>query len=156
VKYRIEWLINQIGFIIVVLILSKVKYSVMFKNTVAISGFSVFDVPKAKEFYNGLLGIDITEAMGMITLHLAGGGQVFVYPKPNHQPATFTVLNFKVTDIDKTVDELTALGVTFEHYGEPIPTDEKGILRGLSKNYGPDIAWFKDPSGNILSVLQEK
>ena len=129
----------------------------MFKNTPAKSGFSVFDVPKAKEFYHGLLGVDVEEGgMGIITLKLAGGGEVFVYPKPNHEPATYTVLNFIVDDIDKTVDELTAKGIKFEHYDNPIKTDEKGILRGLEKNYGPDIAWFKDPSGNIISVLQDK
>jgi len=128
----------------------------MFKETKAISGFSVNDVAKAKEFYHGLLGLEISEGMGIMTLHLAGGGEVFVYPKPNHLPATFTVLNFKVADIDKTVDELTGLGITFEQYNEPVKTDEKGILRGREKGYGPDIAWFKDPAGNILSVLQEK
>ena len=94
--------------------------------------------------------------MGIITLQLAGGGKVFVYPKPNHQPATFTVLNFLVDNIDGVVDELMKKGITFEQYNEPIKTDEKGILRGLSVGRGPDIAWFKDPSGNIISVLQDK
>ena len=128
----------------------------MLKNTEAISGFSVFDIQKAKEFYHGLLGIDFTENRSVITLHLAGGGKVFIYPKPNHVPATFTVLNFIVDDIDKAVDELIGKGITFEQYDKPAQTDEKGILRGLAKNYGPDIAWFKDPSGNILSVLQQQ
>jgi catechol 2,3-dioxygenase-like lactoylglutathione lyase family enzyme len=129
----------------------------MFKNTTAKSGFSVSDVQQAKEFYHDLLGIDIDEgSMGIITLKLAGGGEVYVYPKPNHLAATYTVLNFIVDDIDKTVDELTTKGITFEYYDDPIKTDEKGILRGLEKGYGPDIAWFKDPSGNIISVLQEK
>jgi catechol 2,3-dioxygenase-like lactoylglutathione lyase family enzyme len=128
----------------------------MFKNTKAISGFSVYDVQKAKEFYQGLLGLEVSEGMGIMTLHLAGGGEVFVYPKPNHLPATFTVLNFKVADIDNTVDELTRLGISFEQYDKPIKTDAKGVLRGISSGNGPDIAWFKDPAGNILSVLQEK
>ena len=126
----------------------------MFKNTKAYSGFSVNDMQKAKEFYNGTLGIEVSEnEMGIMNLHIAGGTKIIVYPKPNHEPATFTILNFNVDDVDKAVDELTQTGIKFEQYdfGE-IKTDEKGIMRG--NGYGQDIAWFKDPAGNILSVLK--
>ena len=126
----------------------------MFKNTKALSGFSVNDLQKAKAFYHDTLGIEVTEeGMGILTLHISGGGKVIVYPKPNHEPATFTILNFPVPDIEKAVDELISKGITFEQYGEPMKTNEKGIVRGDGR--GPDIAWFKDPAGNILSVLQE-
>ena len=124
----------------------------MFKDTKAFSGFSVDDTAKAKEFYEGKLGLEVTEGMmGILTLHLAGGGKVIIYPKPNHVPATFTILNFPVDDVEKAVDELTAKGITFEHYEGEYGTDEKGIMRGK----GPDIAWFKDPAGNFISVLKE-
>ena len=128
----------------------------MFKDVHAFSGFSVDNIDKAKEFYKGVLGLKVTaDEMGGIVLHVAGGNPIFVYPKPNHEPATFTILNFPVDDIDKAVDELKAKGVEFEHYDmENIETDEKGIARG-EKGMGPDIAWFKDPAGNILSVLHE-
>jgi len=122
----------------------------MFKDTKAFSGFSVDDIPKAKEFYSGTLGLEVTEENGMLTLHIAGDTVILVYPKDNHIPATFTILNFPVDDVDRAVDELTAKGVEFEHYDlEDLKTDERGIARGQ----GPDIAWFKDPAGNILSVL---
>lgn len=125
----------------------------MFGTTKAFSGFSVNDLQKAKEFYHGKLGIEVSEnEMGILTLHLGSGAEVIIYPKPNHQPATFTILNFPVDNIDKAVDELIAKGITFEQYGEPIKTDEKGIVRGNGR--GPDIAWFTDPAGNILSVLE--
>ena len=125
----------------------------MFKNTKAVSGFSVNDLQKAKEFYQDTLGLEVTEGiMGILTLHISGGGEIFVYPKPNHVPATFTILNFPVPDIEKAVDDLTQLGITFEQYDEPMKTDKKGILWGNGR--GPDIAWFKDPAGNILSVLK--
>ncbi|MEP6611247.1 MAG: VOC family protein [Mucilaginibacter sp.] len=126
----------------------------MFKNTKAFSGFSVNDMQKAKEFYNGTLGIEISEnEMGIMTLLIAGGTKIVVYPKPNHEPATFTILNFNVDDVDKAVDGLIAKGIKFEQYDfGQIKTDEKGIMRG--NGYGPDIAWFKDPAGNILSVLK--
>jgi len=125
----------------------------MFKNMKAVSSFSVNDLQKAKDFYKDTLGLEITEGtMGVLTLHISGGGEIFVYPKPNHVPATFTILNFPVPDIEKAVDDLMQLGITFEQYDEPMKTDEKGILRGNGQ--GPDIAWFKDPAGNILSVLQ--
>jgi predicted enzyme related to lactoylglutathione lyase len=125
----------------------------MFRETKAFSGFSVNDIQKAKEFYGQTLGLEVTEeAMGILTLHIAGGSKIIAYPKPNHTPATFTILNFPVTDVEKTVDELTARGVQFEQYDfGQMKTDSKGIVRG----YGPTIAWFKDPAGNILSVLQE-
>src|SRR5712692_10583458 len=123
----------------------------MFQVKAAFSGFSVNDLAKAKAFYAETLGLQVDdEGVGM-RLHLPGGGTVFAYPKDNHQPATFTILNFAVDNIDEAVDELTNRDVTFEHYENV--TDEKGILRGISKNQGPDIAWFKDPAGNFLSVI---
>ncbi|SPL94173.1 possible cell wall protein [[Actinomadura] parvosata subsp. kistnae] len=121
----------------------------LFDTSKAFSGFSVNDVEAAKRFYGETLGIHVTEEHGMLTLHL--GGDVLVYPKgPAHAPATFTVLNFPVEDIDKAVDELTARGVRFERY-DGFEQDARGILRGGD---GPPVAWFTDPSGNILSVLQ--
>jgi predicted enzyme related to lactoylglutathione lyase len=126
----------------------------MFRQTKAFSGFSVNDIQKAKEFYGQTLGLEVTEeAMGILTLHISGGGKIIIYPKPNHTPATFTILNFPVTDVEKTVDELTSRGVQFEQYDfGQMKTDKKGIVRGQ----GPTIAWFKDPAGNILSVLEER
>lgn len=127
----------------------------MFKDTQAFSGFSVDNTEKAKEFYSSTLGLEVSETNGMLMLHIVTGADILVYPKGDaHIPATYTVLNFPVDDIDHAVDALTARGVTFEQYQSM--TDEKGISRGLSKNQGPDIAWFKDPAGNIFSVLQEK
>jgi catechol 2,3-dioxygenase-like lactoylglutathione lyase family enzyme len=125
----------------------------MFKDTKAFSSFSVNDLQKAKEFYGGLLGLDISETPEGLALSIAGGGRVFIYPKPNHAPASFTVLNFPVDDIGAAVDALTKRGVRFEKYEGEIKTDEKGIHRGES---GPHIAWFKDPAGNILSVLEDR
>lgn len=126
----------------------------MLQNSNAFSGFSVDDLSKAKSFYQGILGLDVVEdEMGFLSLHFSGGGNVIIYPKPNHKPATFTVLNFPVNDIDQTVDGLTAKGIKFEQYSGPIQTDEKGICR---ESGGPLIAWFKDPAGNILSVLEEE
>ena len=113
------------------------------------SGFSTNDIAKTRAFYGETLGLDVTEANGMLTLHLAGGGTVLIYPKENHEPASFTVLNFPVDDIDGTVDRLTGAGVEFERY-EGAGQDERGIARA----YPPPIAWFKDPAGNILSVIQ--
>jgi catechol 2,3-dioxygenase-like lactoylglutathione lyase family enzyme len=126
----------------------------MFKPTVAFSGFSVNDLDEARAFYSEKLGLKVTEAGAGLHIHVPGSKvPVFMYPKGGaHQPATFTILNFKVDDIESTVDELMGRGITFEIYEN---TDEKGILRGLTNDMGPDIAWFKDPSGNILSVLQE-
>ena len=123
----------------------------MLENSKGFSGFSVDDVPKAKDFYANTLGLEVTEDDGRLTLHLAGDRPVLVYPKPNHAPASFTVLNFPVDDIEAVVDELTARGVHFERYeGTPAETDDKGIFRGRS----PLIAWSKDPAGNVLSVVK--
>lgn len=126
----------------------------MFKDTKAFSGFSVNDLEAAKEFYAKILGIDVEENPQGLVLKITGGKGIFVYPKDDHIPATYTILNFSVDDIDQAVAGLKGKGITFEHYDNM--TDEKGIARGLSQNQGPDIAWFKDPAGNILSVLQEK
>jgi predicted enzyme related to lactoylglutathione lyase len=123
----------------------------MFTDTKAFSGFAVNDVPKAKAFYSETLGLNVSEEYGLLTLHIAGGTNVLVYPKDDHTPATFTILNFPVDDIDKAVDQLIERGVQFERY-DHIETDEKGIFRGE----GPLIAWFTDPAGNVLSVLQER
>lgn len=128
----------------------------MFKDTHAFFSFSVDDLQKAKHFYGETLGLEVSETKEGLGLKIAGGGDVFIYPKPNHEPATFTVLNFPVTDIEKAVDALSKLGVTFEHYEGEMKTDEKGIFRGADGNAGPNIAWFKDPAGNILSVVEEK
>jgi catechol 2,3-dioxygenase-like lactoylglutathione lyase family enzyme len=122
----------------------------MFRNTKAFSSFSVDDLQKAKKFYSETLGLEVSEEMGL-QLHLSGGTKVFVYPKPNHTPASFTILNFPVDNIEEAVDKLTKLGVRFEKYEGDLKTDEKGIFRG----HGPTIAWFKDPAGNVLSVLQQ-
>ncbi len=127
----------------------------MFRDTKAFSGFSVDDTAAAKAFYGDTLGLNVSEIdeqYGMIALHIADGQDILIYPKPNHRPATYTVLNFPVDDIDKAVDELAERGVTFERYAE-FQQDEKGIQRGEG---GPLIAWFKDPAGNILSVLQDR
>lgn len=121
----------------------------MFTNAKAFSGFAVDDLAKAREFYGGILGLKVTADEGLMTLHLAGGRDTFVYEKPDHAPANYTILNFVVGDVDQAVDGLTALGVHFEHYSG-FDQDEKGIARGT-----PTIAWFKDPAGNILSVLEE-
>jgi catechol 2,3-dioxygenase-like lactoylglutathione lyase family enzyme len=123
----------------------------MFANTKAFSGFAVDDVQKAQEFYGDTLGLKTSEEHGVLTLHLAGDRPTLIYPKPDFEPATYTILNFPVDDVDKAVDELAARGVRFERY-EGFDQDEKGIFRGG----GPYIAWFKDPAGNILSVLQER
>ncbi len=123
----------------------------MLGDSKAFSGFSANDIEKAKEFYGRTLGLKVSESNGLLTLHLAGGNDVLIYPKPNHTPATFTVLNFPVDDVDQAVDELTKRGVRFEIYDLPdVKTDKKGIMRGN----GPTIAWFKDPAGNILSVIE--
>ena len=125
----------------------------MFKNVKAFSSFAADDIQKAKEFYGRTLGLEISEAEEGLGLKIAGGSEVFIYPKPNHQPATFTILNFPVDNVEAAVDQLTRLGVRFEHYDEPMKTDAKGIHLGTP---GPNIAWFKDPAGNILSVLERK
>ena len=123
----------------------------MFKDSKAFSGFSVDDIPRAKQFYGETLGLNVSEEPAGLGLQLGGGGVVFIYPKEDHAPATFTVLNFPVDDVEKAVDELTQKGVRFERYEGELQTDENGIFRGE----GPTIAWFKDPAGNVLSVLEE-
>ena len=122
----------------------------MLENSKAFSGFSVDDIPAAKKFYGDTLGLKVVEENGLLGLQLAGENRILVYPKENHEPASFTILNFPVDDVDKAVDELTARGVNFERY-EGFDQDDRGIMRGQ----GPDIAWFKDPAGNVLSVLNE-
>lgn len=125
----------------------------MLQNSKAFSSFSVDDVKKAKEFYQEVLGLEVKDnPMGVIEVVVSGSSNILLYPKPNHVPATFTVLNFPVKDIDQAADELIAKGVKFEIYNqESIKTDQKGISRG---NGGPNIAWFRDPAGNILSILE--
>ncbi len=127
----------------------------MFETTKAFSSFSVDDIPAAREFYTETLGLRVSdlhmpEEYVLLTLHIAGDWEVLVYPKPEHTPATFTVLNFRVDDIDQAVDELTERGVRFERY-DGFDQDSKGIARGG----GPLVAWFTDPAGNALSVIQE-
>ena len=122
----------------------------MFEHSKAFSGFSVDDIPKARQFYGETLGLRVSEENGLLTLHIVGDRNTVIYPKDDHTPATFTILNFPVDDVDKAVDELTARGVRFERY-EGFDQDEKGVFRGA----GPLIAWFKDPAGNILSVIQQ-
>ena len=123
----------------------------MFKETKAFSSFSVNDINQAKEFYSQTLGLEVSEMNDMLNLHIAGGSNILIYPKPNHTPATFTILNFPVANVEEAVEELTKRGVRFEIYDEEnLKTDEKGIFGGE----GPKIAWFKDPAGNILSVLE--
>jgi predicted enzyme related to lactoylglutathione lyase len=125
----------------------------MLGESKAFSGFSANDISKAKEFYGRTLGLEVSESNGLLTLHLAGGNNVLIYPKANHTPAAFTVLNFPVENVDQAVDELAKRGVRFETYDFPgIKTDKKGIMRGN----GPTVAWFKDPAGNILSVIEQK
>ena len=123
----------------------------MFANTTAFSGFAVDDLEAAKKFYGETLGLRTSEHYGLLTLHLAGDRDTLVYPKPDHVPASYTILNFQVDDIEAAVDELVRAGVRFERY-EGMDQDDRGINRGG----GPYIAWFKDPAGNILSVLQER
>ena len=126
--------------------------STMFKGAKAFPSFSVNDLTKAKQFYGTTLGLEVRELPEGLDVKLGNNLNVFLYPKPNHTPATFTVLNFPVDDIDDAVDELTNVGVRLEHYDTAeIRTDEKGIMRGP----GPQVAWFKDPAGNVLSVIQE-
>ena len=125
----------------------------MLKHSKAFSGFSVDDLQKAKKFYTEILGIEVKDnPMGLIELHIEGSNYIIIYPKPNHEPATFTILNFPVDNIDKAVDELISKGIKFEQYEGEIKTDEKGICLNPQ---GPKIAWFKDPAGNILSVIEE-
>ena len=123
----------------------------MFRDTKAFSGFAVDDIERAKEFYGETLGLKVTEDEGLLTLHITGDRGTLIYPKPDHTPAEYTILNFPVDDIEKAVDALAERGVAFERYeGMETETDEKGVFRGG----GPLIAWFKDPAGNVLSVIQ--
>lgn len=131
----------------------------MYTTHAAFSGFSVDDLAKAKTFYTKVLGLELKDEKMGLSFNLPGGGHVFIYEKNDHEPATFTILNLVVDNIDDAVDTLVDKGVVFEHYdmtaeGGPA-ADDKGIIRGRSHNMGPDIAWFKDPAGNILSVLQD-
>jgi catechol 2,3-dioxygenase-like lactoylglutathione lyase family enzyme len=121
----------------------------MLTNAKAFSGFAVDDIERAREFYGETLGLRTSEQNGLLTLHLAGDRDTLIYPRPNHVPADYTILNFPVDDIDAAVDGLAGRGVHFESY-DGFDQDEKGIFRGG----GPYIAWFKDPAGNVLSVLQ--
>jgi catechol 2,3-dioxygenase-like lactoylglutathione lyase family enzyme len=122
----------------------------IFKNTKAFSSFSVNDLEEAKKFYGQTLGLEVSESEEGLNLHIKGGNDVFIYPKPDHVPATFTVLNFIVDDVDRTVDELTKLGIRFQIYDKgELKTDDKGIFQGK-----PKIAWFRDPAGNFLSILE--
>jgi catechol 2,3-dioxygenase-like lactoylglutathione lyase family enzyme len=123
----------------------------MFADTEAFSGFSVSDLDQARKFYSETLGVPVTEEYGLLTLHLAGGRNTLIYPKADHTPATYTILNFVVDDIEAAVDELVSRGVSFERY-PGMDQDARGVNRGG----GPFIAWFTDPAGNILSVLQER
>jgi predicted enzyme related to lactoylglutathione lyase len=123
----------------------------MLPYTRAYSGFAVDDVSKARQFYQDTIGLRVTEEYGMLHLHIGNDTEVLVYPKPGHVPAPFTILNFQVEDIDKAVDELVARGVEFQRY-DGMKTDAKGIFRAE----GPYIAWFTDPAGNTLSILQER
>ncbi len=125
----------------------------MLSDSKAFSSFSVNDIQKAKDFYGRTLGLEVSESEGLLRLPLAGGTNVLIYPKSNHAAASFTILNFPVDNVERAVDELTKRGVRFEIYDEPnLKTDKRGIFRGG----GPVIAWFKDPAGNILSVLEQK
>ncbi|MCX5196028.1 VOC family protein [Streptomyces sp. NBC_00249] len=122
----------------------------MFEGSKPFSGFSVDDIAEAKRFYGETMGLRVSEDKGMLFLHLADDTTVLVYPKDNHEPASFTILNFPVPDVEQAVDRLTAAGVVFERY-PGFATDDKGIVR---EEQGPAIAWFKDPAGNVLSVLE--
>ena len=122
----------------------------MFRDTRAFSGFAVPDTDAAKDFYGGTLGLEVTDEDGLLTLHVAGDRPILIYPKPDHEPANYTILNFPVADIDRAVDDLAAAGVEFESYTGDLETDAKGVFRKA----GPPIAWFRDPAGNILAVLE--
>ena len=119
----------------------------------AFNGFSVNDLAAAKDFYGTTLGVQLEEIPAGLRLKIGNG--ILVYPKKDHQPATFTMLNFRVGDIDQAVDALTQRGVQFQHYAQIPQMDDKGVMRARAHHMGPDIAWFTDPAGNILAVLQE-
>jgi catechol 2,3-dioxygenase-like lactoylglutathione lyase family enzyme len=126
---------------------------IMFKPSAMFSGFSVNDMAKAKEFYGKTLGLAFKDDMGGTRLQLPNASEVWIYQKDDHQPATYTMLNFIVDNIDAALDELLQSGIVFEQY-PGLPQDEKGVMRGKSKNMGPNIAWFKDPAENILAVVE--
>ena len=125
----------------------------MLKGSDAFRGFSVNDMDAAREFYSGTLGLPVDQEGPGLRLRVAGPNGIFIYSKEDHVPATYTILNFRVDDIDNAVDELADKGVKFEHYEKM--TDKKGVARGIDSGQGPDIAWFKDPAGNFLSILKE-
>ena len=128
----------------------------MFQDAKAYSGFSTNDIPKTKDFYGRVLGLEVSEDYGMLRIRLGSGATVIVYPKADHTPASYTMLNFPVQDVDAAVRDLVSQGVVMEQYNnKDMPQDANGVLRGIKVGMGPDIAWFKDPAGNILSVLQE-
>ena len=127
----------------------------MFKDTPVVNGFSTNDIEQAKDFYANTLGFKVDENEGgILTLHFVNGGRTFIYPKPDHQPATFTIMNIMVGDIEQAVNDLIAKGVKFEHY-DSANADVKGIVWGKKVSMGPNIAWFKDPAGNVLSLLED-
>lgn len=130
----------------------------MFNPVNAFSGFSVNNLDETEAFYGKTLGLEVKKEGVGLRIQLPGGGSAFTYPKPDHQPATFTILDFVVDNIDEAIDELTQRNVQFEHYDMTFgdaTVDDRGIMRGLAHDMGPDIAWFKDPAGNIIAVLQE-
>jgi catechol 2,3-dioxygenase-like lactoylglutathione lyase family enzyme len=126
----------------------------VFQQSQPFSGFSVDDIPAAKKFYTEVLEMSVGETNGMLSLQIRPDVAVLVYPTPHHRPASYTLLNFPVDDIDAAIDHLAGHGVTMERY-DGMPQDDKGVMRGLANDMGPDIAWFKDPAGNVLSVLQD-
>jgi catechol 2,3-dioxygenase-like lactoylglutathione lyase family enzyme len=126
----------------------------MFRDTKAFSGFSVNDIDAARKFYGDILGLDVEQNDAGLELNIDGGTTIFAYGKDNHTPASFTILNFPVTDISETVDTLKSKGVEFQHYEGELGTDERGIFWGKNRDMGPNIAWFTDPAGNILSVIE--
>jgi predicted enzyme related to lactoylglutathione lyase len=134
--------------------MEKVRTTMKFTNSFA--SYSVSDIDAAKRFYEETLGLNVSKRMEGLEIDMPGGGKTFVYRKPNHTPATFTVLNFKVNDVRQAVDDLNKKGVQMEHYEGNIKTDERGIFHPKGPQDGPTIAWFKDPSGNILSVVEQK
>lgn len=130
----------------------------MLNDSYAFTGFSVNNLKKAKEFYGELLGLHVHDDQMGLHIHLNDDTQIFIYEKEDHEPASFTILNFVVEDIDKKIEEMTKKGIKFERYdlGDEMKQDEKGVLRGLAANMGPDIAWFQDPAGNVLAILQDE
>jgi catechol 2,3-dioxygenase-like lactoylglutathione lyase family enzyme len=128
----------------------------MLKFNNSFASFSVNDLDAAKQFYRETLGLNVAEKTEGLEVDLPGGGKTFLYRKPNHAPATFTVLNFKVNDVSQTVDDLAKKGIQMEHYDGTLKTDKRGIFHPSGPQDGPTIAWFKDPSGNILSVVEQK